>query len=518
MPKAEHPVKSPAPAASQDASATGKPKGKGKGKRKGKAGKSTARFKSTQFHKESYPDVNPHAGGVDIGDLVNVGCAPGGPDHPGMVALKYFPTHTQGCRELIDWLKGHGVESVAMESMGVLWVPFLEMAEAAGLKTLLVSPIQARSLPGKKTDVQDAQHLQHLHALGMLNPSYLPDAEICELRSLNRMRRQLVRDRAREIQRMVKACNQMNVKMSMAVSTLHSETGMRIVRAIVDGERNPAKLAELRDHRCHRTKAEIALALDGNFKAEHVYELGCALKAYDFFSDQLADNAARTLKCTELMARKAAVEDVRKAMGEDAAKAYLAGELDESGLPEALRTPDDPRDSDRARLIQMCHGVDVTTIPGISDVLGLSLVSELGPDLDKFPTSKKFCAWSCLPPGTKISGGKVLSSATRRSSSDVNYYFRMAAQGACKVPGPMKTFYDRMRLKMGGARAMTALAHKIARIFFSMLRNRTNYDPSRLEGDAEQVRARELRNLRRKAEKLGMILVENPDAGQKKAA
>jgi hypothetical protein len=148
------------------------------------------------------------------------------------------------------------------------------------------------------------------------------------------------------------------------------------------------------------------LQLPGNFKAEHVYELGCALKACDFFSGQLADNAARTVTRTELMARKTAVEDVRKAMGEDAAKACPAGELDESGLPEAPRTPDDPRDSDRARLILMCHGVDVTTIPGIGDVLGLSFVSELGPDLDRFPTSKKFRPFRCLPRGRGSAAGR----------------------------------------------------------------------------------------------------------------
>jgi transposase len=431
--------------------------------------------------------VHPHAAAIDIGATLHVAAV--GPDRD-PEPVRSFGTFTADLRRLADWLVQCGVTTVAMESTGVYWIPAYEILEQRGLEVVLVNARDAKHVPGRKTDVSDAQWLQRLHEYGLLRGSFRPKGEVATLRAYLRQRERLLDYAAAHIQHMQKALTQMNLQLHHVVSDVTGATGMRIIRAIVAGERDLDKLAGYRDPRCHAPLETIRQALVGNDREEHVFALAQALELYDTYQAKVAACDAR-------------IEAVLSRLQDAAAKP--AGKLPPA-LP-ALRHANAPAFDVRAAL-QAVLGVDLTRIHGIGPYLALKLVGECGTDLAAWPSAKHFTSWLCLAPSNKISGGKVLSARTRRSGSRAAALLRLAAVTVGRTPTALGAFYRRLSARIGKAKAITATARKIAVLFYNALRHGMDYADPGAAYYEERYRRRVLANLQRRAKALGYVLQE----------
>lgn len=433
--------------------------------------------------------INPNAAGLDIGAAEIWVCVPEGRDS---TAVQMFPTFTTDLNRLADWLIQCRVDTVAMESTGVYWIPVYDLFESRGLKVYLVNARHVKNVPGKKTDVLDCQWLQQLHTYGLLQASFRPDEDIRAVRTYVRHRRNLLRYRAAHVQHMQKALTQMNLQLTLVLSDITGETGQAIIRAIVAGERNPVKLAQYRNSRCASSEEEIAKALTGQYKPEHLFELKQALELFDFYTAQLAACDA------ELEQRYAAFEP--------------AIDIESHPLPAShkKRTRRGPKNAPaydlRAYLYQLT-GVDLTEIDGLDAVLAQDILSEIGLDMSKWPSHKHFTSWLRLSPHNDISGGKVLRSKTGKTSNRAALAFRMAALAVGRTQSALGAFFRRLRAKHGPAKAIVATACKIARIVYHMLKDRTPYVDRGADAYEEKYREQVIRNLKRKAAKLGLKLV-----------
>lgn len=429
--------------------------------------------------------VHPHAAGIDIGAQFHVvAVGPGRDPEP----VRSFRSFTKELHDLANWLKQAGVTTVAMESTGVYWIPVFEILEAHGFEVVLVNARDAKNVPGRKTDVNDAQWLQKLHSYGLLRASFRPRQDVATLRSYLRQRERLLEYAAAHIQHMQKALMQMNLQLHHVVQDVTGVTGMKIIRAIVAGERNAEELARHRDARCKASAETIRDALIGNYQAEHVFELTQAVALYDFYQTQVAQCDERIeLALKQLQAN---VEPVT------------------APLPAARHRTKQPNSFGfdvRAALYGML-GVDLTQIHGLGPYVALKLVAECGNDMTRWPTAKHFTSWLCLAPGNKISGGKILSSKTRRSSSNVAAALRLAAVTIGRTDTALGGFYRRLSARIGKAKAVTATARKIAVLFYNTLRYGMEYvDPGAAYYE-ERYRQRVLNNLTRRAESLGYTL------------
>jgi transposase len=406
--------------------------------------------------------------------------------------VRSFGTCTGDLQSLADWFERCGVRTVAMESTGVYWIPAYEILEQRGFEVMLVNARDAKHVPGRKTDVSDAQWLRRLHEYGLLRASFRPKGELAALRAYLRQRERLLDYAASHIQHMQKALMQMNVQLHHVVTDMTGTTGMRIVRAIKDGERDPAVLARHRDPRCHASVDEIRAALSGNWREEHVFALGQALELYDAYQAKIADCDARIEKVLERLRGTAA----RPA----------------SPLPPARHrnaTANAPAFDARVALHAVL-GVDLTQIHGLGPSLALKLVGECGTDLSAWPNAKHFTSWLCLAPGNKISGGKVLSTRTRRSGSRAAALLRLAAVTVGRTQTALGAFYRRLSARVGKAKAVTATARKIATLFYNTLRHGMNYADPGASYYEERYRARVLANLQRRAKSLGYVLQQQP--------
>ncbi|GAN82193.1 transposase ISPpu9 [Acidocella aminolytica 101 = DSM 11237] len=433
--------------------------------------------------------VNIGAAAIDIGSkmhmaAVNPACA----DTP----VRAFGTFTQDLHDLADWFKACGVTSVAMESTGVYWIPVYEILEQRGFDVILVNVRYAKNVPGRKTDVNDASWLCQLHSYGLLRGSFRPDAEIATLRAYLRQRERLVEYAAAHTQHMQKALMEMNLQLHHVVSDITGATGMQIIRAMVAGERDPDVLASYRDVRCHSSTETLRAALVGNDRDEHVFALAQALELYDTYQ-------AMMLACDGKL--QAVIATLSQKSGQSEAK-----------LPKArVRTKqvNAPCFDVRAALFGLL-GIDLTQIHGLGPALALKLVGECGTDLKAWPTAKHFTSWLCLAPGNKISGGKVLSSRTRRSSSRAAALLRLAATTIGRSDTALGAFYRRLSSRAGKAKAVTATARKIAVLFYNALRHGMNYHDPGADRYEAQYRSRVVANLQRRAKSLGFVLQATP--------
>ena len=435
------------------------------------------------------PVVHPHAAAIDIGAQFHV-VAVGPDDDPEPV--RSFRSFTKDLYDLADWLKQVGVTTVAMESTGVYWIPVFEILEARGFEVVLVNARYAKHVPGRKTDVSDAQWLQKLHSYGLLRASFRPRHDVVTLRAYLRQRERLLEYAAAHIQHMQKALMQMNLQLHHVVQDITGVTGMKIIRAIVAGERNAATLAQHRDGRCRASAETIRNALIGNYQDEHVFELTQAAALYDFYQTQVA-------QCDERI--------------ELALKQLQAGvEPVTAPLPAARHRGKQSNDFSfdvRAALYGML-GVDLTQIHGLGPYVALKLLAECGNDMSRWPSAKHFTSWLCLAPGNRISGGRILSSRTRRSSSKAAAALRLAAVALGKTDTALGGFYRRLSARIGKAKAVTATARKIAVLFYNTLRYGIEYvDPGAAYYE-ERYRQRVLNNLTRRAESLGYVLQAKP--------
>ena len=435
--------------------------------------------------------VNPRVAAIDIGSTMHMAAVnPDASDTP----VRAFGTFTQDLHDLANWFKSCGVTSVAMESTGVYWIPAFEVLEGHGFDVILVNARYAKNVPGRKTDVSDAGWLRQLHSYGLLRGSFRPEAEIATLRAYLRQRERLVEYAAAHIQHMQKALMEMNLQLHHVVSDITGATGMRIIRAIVAGERDPEVLAAFRDIRCHSSIEVIKAALVGNDRDEHIFALTQSLDLYDFYQTKIED-------CD------------RKLEGAVAALTVKAGG-DVPALPKARTKRNQvnaPSFDVRAALYGVL-GTDLTQIHGLGPSLALKLVAECGTDLRAWKTAKHFTSWLCLAPGNKISGGKLLSSRTRRSSSRAAALLRLAATTIGRSDTALGAFYRRLSLRIGKQKAVTATARKIAVLFYNAVHLGMAYHDPGAAAYEERHRTRVLENLQRRAKTFGFELAPLPAA------
>ena len=427
--------------------------------------------------------ANPHAAGIDVGDVTHWVCVEATPDRTDTV--REFFAHTPGLRQLVAWLRHCGVTTVALEASGayghVLYLTLLE----AGFQVLMTAPHFTRQIKGRpKTDRRDCQWIQRLHKHGMLPAVFQPDDATHTLRDYVRQRANLVRLSAQHVQRMQKALELMNLKLTTVLGDVTGVTGLKIIRAIVAGQRDPQVLAALRDRRCQHSIEQIAVALDGRYRPEHVTELRLCLKMWDAYQEAIAD-LDRT------------IEGHLKAMRRGTELPPLPKQTRVRG-----RKPHDPK-FDVREALYLATGVDLTAIEGIDAIHALTLVSELGSDFTKWPTVKHFTSWLGLCPNWKKTGGKVRSSRTRLGKSRAAHALRLAAWGLVRSTSYLGAYLRRQRSRLGSPKAVTATAHKLARIVYHLVRHGAAYVKQTEAAYAEQVRERLEKQLRRRARELG---------------
>ena len=435
------------------------------------------------------PMVHPHAAGLDIGLREIWACVPPTAANP---AVRPFSTFTPDLEALADWLQVCHIETVAMESTGIYWIPIYDLLEARGLEVYLVNARHLKNVPGRKSDVQDCQWIQRLHSYGLLNASFRPTAELCALRTYLRQRRMLIEYRAAHIQHMQKALQQMNVQLTQVLSDITGETGLQIIRAIVAGQRDPVQLAHYRDPRCKHSQDEVARALTGHYQPEHVFALTQALAAYDFYTAQIqaCDDAMEQLyhQCPP------AQEDLPP-------------------LPPSTKTNTHSKNAPtfdvRAELYRLT-GVDLTAIDGLNASTAQEILTEIGTHMEKWPTDKHFCSWLHLAPHNAISGGKVLSSHVLPGATRAAQAFRLGAQAVGKTDTALGVFYRRLRARLGPERAIVATAHKLARLVYHLLKHHEPYTPVSPDVYEQALRQREVANLTRRAKQLGFTVTPQP--------
>jgi transposase len=438
--------------------------------------------------------VHLHAAGIDVGSEAHWVAVPEDRDEQ---PVRKFSSFTHDLHRLADWLEACGVETVAMESTGVYWIPLYEILEERGFEVLLVNARHIRNVPGRKTDLLDCQWIQQLHSFGLLRGSFRPKAEVAALRAYLRHRDKLVEGAAAFVQRMQKALVLMNLQLHNVISDLTGLTGLRILRAIVAGERDPERLAEHRHRRIRASKQEIADSLRGHYRDEHVFALRQALEFYDFYHQQIA-------ACDrEIEARLRALE---ARCDERPCAACAAPRPPKQGSNE-------PAFDIRSPLFALAGGVDLTELPGIGPYGALRLVSEVGLEMTRWKSEKHFTSWLTLAPNPKITGGKVLSSATQPSANRAAHIFRIAAMSLARSDHALGAFYRRLAARIGKAKAITATARKLAVLFYHMLRDKLTYREQSADEYAARQRTRTLRHLRRRAESLGFRLLD-PASGE----
>jgi len=431
--------------------------------------------------------IHPNAAGLDVGATFHVvAVAPDRDDEP----VRSFRSFTGDLHRLADWLKSVGITTIAMESTGVYWVPVFEILEARGFEVLLVNARDVKNVPGRKTDVNDAQWLQQLHQHGLLRGSFRPRDGVARLRALLRHRERVVDYAASHIQHMQKALMLMNVQLHHVVTDITGVTGMKIIRAIVEGTRDPKVLAGYRDLRCKASFEEIRQGLDGNYRTEHVFALRQALELYEF-------HHAKVAECDlEIEAALHELNDDREAPAAPMPKVRHS------------RGRNEPRFDVRAALYTFL-GADLSQIHGFGPYTVLRLVAECGDDMTKWRTVKHFTSWLCLAPGNKISGGRVLSSKTRRSSNRAAALLRIAAVNIGKTHSALGAFYRRLGARAGKAKAVTATARKLAVLFYNALRFGRAYSDPGADHYEQDYRRRVVHQLHRRARQMGFQLVPN---------
>jgi transposase len=432
--------------------------------------------------------INPNAAGIDIGaEEVYVAVPPDRDEE----SVRSFPTFTADFQRLADWLQACRITTVAMEATGVYWIALYEILEERGFEVFLVNARHLKNVSGRKTDVLDCQWIQQLHTYGLLRASFRPPEHIVAIRSLVRHREMLVQYRSSHIQHMQKALTVMNLRLNNVLSDITGVTGLKILRAIVAGERDPQRLAQFRDERCARSEAEIAKSLEGHYKPEQVFMLQQALELFDFYDQQI--------RATDQQ-----LEDLYRQFEE----------------PEDPPTPPPPPRKgirrhtqpyfDLAAALYRMTGVDLTRIDGVDALTIQTVLSEIGTDMSRWPTEKHFASWLRLCPNNLVTGGKVKHTGVQPTENKVSAALRLAASSLSHSDSALGAYYRRIRARKGGPAAVTATAHKLARIIYAMLNNRQPYFDEGVDAYEQRYRDRVLRNLNHQAARFGFRLEPSP--------
>jgi len=428
--------------------------------------------------------INLNAAGIDIGTDLHLVAVPEGSDE---ISVRQFGAFTSDLHEIADWLKKCGVTTVAMESTGVYWIPLFELLEQRGFEVKLVDARHVKNVSGRKSDVLDCQWIQQLHTYGLLQGAFRPTDEVCVLRSYARQKEMLTQASTMHIQHMQKALQQMNLLLHNVVSDITGVTGMRIIKAILAGERDPDVLALNRQEGCRNSKETIAKSLVGNFRDEHMFALKQAVDLYEFYQALIVECEQALIEHLERR------PDITDDQPPDSGKHVR--------LRERMRADVDVRE----KLFKMT-GVDLFAIPGLAADTLLTLASEVGFNMEPWKSEKHFTSWLGLCPGTKISGGKRLDRKSKRNSNRAALAFRIAASSLARSQTALGAFYRRIRSRTDGRRAITATAHKIARIYYSMLTKGTAYIEAGQQTYEQAYKERKINALKKQAHSLGFQL------------
>ena len=433
---------------------------------------------------EGLPQIRANAAGMDIGAeeiWVDVG-------NNDKEAVRRFGTFTADLNAMVEWLKQCGITTVAMESTGVYWIAPYQILEAHGIEVFLVNARFVKNVHGRKDDMLDCQWIRLLHSYGLLPKSFRPAAQIAVLRSYLRHRQMMIQYAASHIQHMQKALTQMNVQIHHVISDISGSTGMRIIRAIVEGERDPKQLAAKRDVRTKASEETIARALEGDYRAEHVFALRQSLELFDSYQKQIQicdQQIGAYMRTLETKADTAELKPARKE------KKKRRNQSAFNIREEAFRI----------------SGADLTQIDGISESAALSIIAEIGVDMSPWKTEKQFASWLALSPNHKISGGKILKRSTRKTANRARDLLRLCAQGLINSKSALGAYCRRMCARLGQPKGIVATAHKLALLIYRLLAFGHNYIDIGQQAYEEQYRERVLKRLARKAKEFGMQMV-----------
>ena len=436
------------------------------------------------------PIHHPHAAGIDVGAReVYVAVPPGADPRP----VRRFETFTEDLLAVRDWLQACGVDSIALESTGVYWIPLFQNLEAAGLEVVLVNARHCKNLPGRKTDVQDCQWLQYLHSVGLLRPSFRPADEVCAVRSILRHRESLVQGAARCVNHLHKSLTQMNVQLQHVISDLTGVTGRAILEAILAGERDPVTLARLKDHRIKASREVIAKSLQGDWREEHLFTLR---QSYQLWQEHQQLITA----CDQQIESMLQKFDTRAEKDAALGPATTSHQKPQKNEPQFLA---------REECFRVL-GVDLTAVPGFQAPTVLVLVCELGPAFaGKFKTAKHFGSWLGLCPDNRSTGGKIYSAKTRDVKSRVATALRLAARSLHRAQNYFGDLYRRWKGRLGAPKALTAMAHKLARVLWHLLKYRQEFDWKVFAQEEEKMKRKKLARLQTLAATLNYQLVPN---------
>lgn len=437
------------------------------------------------------PVFNPYAAGIDIGDTLHcVAINDGKGGHEVMTTTAF----TCDLYEIVDYCKKNGVTTVAMESTGVYWLVLYLLLEEAGIEPYLVNAKHAKNVTGRKKDDTDSIWLQKLHTCGLLQKSFQPDNEIRLLRSYTRQRKNLILLGSDSVRRMQKALELMNIKIHTVISDILGKTGMGMVKAIIAGERNPEILCTLCDPRIKASREDIIKSLQGIWKEEYLFMLEQAVENYEFLQKQI----------------KSCEEKIQQQLLKQVA---IIKEGDITGVEETPKKKAKAKKKAKKNqfdfslfpyLIAMA-GVDLCQIPSINEVTALEFIAEVGLDMHKWKSSKHFAAWLNLTPNTKITGGKIISSKMMKKNNKAGQILRQAASCLKTNKTALGVYYRAMRAKLGGKGAALATAHKLARIIYTMLLRKTEYNAGMIVENQEKFKEEKIRKLEKLLARLKQV-------------
>lgn len=432
--------------------------------------------------------MRPNAGGIDIGATEIFVAVPADRDSE---TVRSFPTFTQDLHTLTDWLQQCRVDTVAMESTGVYWIPLFQILEARGIEVHLVNAQHVHHVPGRKSDVLDCQWLQYLHSVGLLRASFRPEQAVCEVRSLMRHRESLVQMSCVHVQHMHKSLDQMNLQIHHVISDITGVTGLDIVDAIVAGNTNPEELAKLRNHRIKASVETVTKSLVGDYRPEHIFTLKQSLRLYRYYQQLIAD-------CEHEVQQRIESFETKNDGGS-------AGPADSSQSKTSTDSSFDLRTH-----LERIFGVDLTAIPGFDVLRVQTIFSELGADLSDFPTDSSFASWLNLCPKDGTSAGRRIRAPKIKNTNRVTQTFRMAAQTLHKNMSYLGDYYRGQRTRFGPLKAIKNTAHKLARIVFHLITTRQPYDETVFAKLEARHQDRRLRKLQTQAKQMGYSLVATP--------
>jgi transposase len=442
--------------------------------------------KQTKKAIQGLPVLKPYAAGADIGDTrhdiaIN--------DGKGGHIVRTFKTFTSDVEEAINWLKEEGVTTVAMESTGVYYLTFYLMLEEAGIEPYLVNARHVKNVTGRKKDETDAIWIQRLHSCGLLQNCFQPDNDFRTLRTYVRQRKGLITRSSDEVRRMQKALELMNIKIHIVISDILGKTGMKIVKAIIDGNYDAIELSKLRDPRIKATQEEIIKSLQGIWKEEYLFTLEQTYNTYIFLQQQIKE--------CEKKIQEQLIKQIGKSNQGDIT---LDQPIKKKGKPKKNQF-----DAPIGPALRALTGVDLCKIPGISEVSVLEFIAETGTDTKKWPGTKCFTAWLNLVPNTKITGGKIISSKMMKKKNRAGQTLRMATTSLALNRTPLGDYYRRMKSKYGGKGAALATAHKLARIIYKMLETKEEFSYELLVESQKKYREIKIKQLEKQLERLKKV-------------